>query len=215
MRAIVFANGLLDRLPLSIEPITIKDLIIAADGGLRHCKMMNLIPHLIIGDLDSVDQMDLAKMRLSGSEVIQYPVRKDETDLELSLKIALERGAHEIVIIGALGARWDMTFSNVLILAADFLKNVHVRIVDGPQEMICIRKDHSITFKGRVGHGVSLFPLSESVDGITLLGMEYPLNNERLYLGSTRGLSNVIVDSIASIQVSKGILLALTGQYLL
>jgi len=207
MRAIIFANGQMNTLPERINPLKTEDLIIAADGGLRFCIQENIVPHLIVGDLDSVNTTQLSEMQGRGAQVIRYPVDKDATDLELSLQVALNKGAQEIILLSALGARWDMTFSNVLLLASDFLNHVHVRILDNNQEIFCIKGYEKMDLAHRKGNSLSLLPLSTCVDGITLQGMQYSLNNERLQLGTSRGLSNVIIDQNASIQIQSGVLL--------
>jgi thiamine pyrophosphokinase len=207
MRAIIFANGHMEHLPGGISPFKTDDLIIAADGGLRFCIQENIVPHLIVGDLDSVNRTHLSEMTRRGAQVIRYPVDKDATDLELSLQVALNKGAQEIILLSALGARWDMTFSNVLLLASDLLNHVHVRLLDNNQEIFCIKGCKQIDLIHRKGNCLSLLPLSTSVDGITLQGMQYPLNNERLQLGTSRGLSNIIIEQEASIQIQRGVLL--------
>jgi len=207
MRTIIFANGQMDRLPHEIKPLKTDDLIIAADGGLRFCRLENIVPHLIVGDLDSVNKTQLIEMKKLGSQIMQYPVDKDATDLELSLQVALNKGAQEIILLSALGARWDMTFSNVLLLASDLLDNVHVRILDQNQEIFCIKGHRKMDLNHRKGNRLSLLPLSSSVEGITLTGMKYALNNESLHLGTSRGLSNIIIDQNASIQIQRGVLL--------
>ena len=61
------------------------DWLIAADGGLNVMKSIGLLPHLLIGDLDSVSLSDVGELQAAGVEIRQYPVEKDETDLELAL----------------------------------------------------------------------------------------------------------------------------------
>jgi len=207
MRAIIFANGQMEYLPKTILPFKTDDLIIAADGGLRFCCQENIVPHLIVGDLDSVNTTQLSEMQRLGVQVIQYPVNKDATDLELSIQTALAKGTKEIILLSALGGRWDMTFSNVLLLASDFLHNVHIRLLDQNQEMFCINGSRQVNLNQRKGTSLSLLPLSLYVEGITLQGMKYSLNNEYLQMGSSRGLSNIIIDQNASIRIQKGRLL--------
>jgi thiamine pyrophosphokinase len=207
MRAIIFANGQMQCLPKGIQPLKTDDLIIAADGGLRFCKQENIVPHLIIGDLDSVNETQLMEMKKLGVQVIQYPVDKDATDLELSLQIALDKGACEIIILSALGARWDMTFSNVLLLASTLLVNVNARLVDHNQEIFCMKGPTKVDLIHRKGDNISLLPLSDCVKGMILQGMKYPLNNENLCLGTSRGLSNIVTDHKATINIQSGVLL--------
>jgi thiamine pyrophosphokinase len=214
MKAIIFANGQMERLPKGVHPLKDDTLIIAVDGGLRFCLQENIVPHLIVGDLDSVNETQLKEMQQLDVQVLRYPVDKDATDLELSLQAAINKGAQEIMILSALGARWDMTFSNVLLLASDFLNNVHVRLLDQNQEIFCIKGHGHFDLTHRKGDLLSLLPLSSSAEGITLKGMKYSLNDENMYLGTSRGLSNVIMDQKASIFIKNGILLVCIESHL-
>ncbi len=89
MRAVIFANGSLN-LPVALSP---GDFIIAADGGAQHCLALGLIPAVVIGDLDSLTPADLEALEAQGAEIVQFPARKDFTDLELALKHARSSGA--------------------------------------------------------------------------------------------------------------------------
>ena len=207
MRAVIFANGVLESWPTSLEINPEKDVVIAADGGTRHCRKWNIIPHIVVGDLDSVDPADLMQLQGMGVEIIKHPRRKDETDLELALKVAVDRDIREIVILGSLGARWDMTFSNVLILTAPFLSHVQVSLLDGSREITRVRGGMKIRLKGRAGDGLSVLPLTETAEGVTLHGLEYSLVNETLNLGTSRGVSNIFIGEEAEIGLKKGCLL--------
>ena len=207
MRAIIFANGILEKWPVGFELSPAADLIIAADGGTHNCLTCNVIPQVVVGDMDSVEPDTLAGLESRGVEIKPHPSRKNETDLELALKVALDRKASEIVILGALGNRWDMSLSNVLVLAAPFLKSVKTRILDDRQEITCLRGGQKAEFKGRTGDLLSLLSLQNPAGGITLNGLEYPLENATLPVGSTRGISNVFASSTAEVEIRTGSLL--------
>ncbi len=207
MRAVIFANGIMDKWPAGFELSLPTDLIIAADGGTRNCLAWNVHPHVVVGDMDSIDPDTLATLESRGVEIKPYPPRKDETDLELALKEALYRKATEVVILGALGKRWDMSLSNVMLLTAPFLKGIKTRILDDRQEITCLRGGQKAEFRGRSGDVLSLSSLQASADGITLNGLEYPLKNATLPVGSTRGISNVFAGNTAEIEIKTGYLL--------
>lgn len=207
MRAVIFANGVMDGWPLGLVVSAEADLIIAADGGLRHCRRWQLPPRLVVGDMDSIDAAELAALEGTATEIIRHPRRKDETDLELALSLAMDRGAAEIIILGALGARWDMTLANVLLLDAGFLAGRTVRILDGPHDLCCLQGDREITLAGQSGDRLSLLPLSGDAVGVTLDGLEYPLADDRLCVGSTRGVSNVFTGKTARVALKAGTLL--------
>ncbi len=201
MRVVIFANGSLNP-PLRLSP---GDFIIAADGGTRHCLAFGLVPAVVIGDLDSLTQADLAALKVQGVEILQFPVRKDFTDLELALSHARSLGADEILILGALGARWDQTLANALLPAA--FPDLNIRLVDGSQEFFYVRAGEMLTVSGRPGDILSLVPLGGEAQGITTKKMEYPLYDESLPLGSTRGISNVLLEDEAQISLREGFLL--------
>jgi thiamine pyrophosphokinase len=207
MRAIIFANGLMAGWPVGFDIFPDEDFIIAADGGLKHCSGRGIVPHLVVGDMDSADPGELVALEKKGVEVNRFPARKDETDLWLAVRAALDRKVYEIIILGALGGRWDMTFSNVLLLTSPEFKQIETRIMDGNQELFVLQGGQAARLFGNKGDLLSLMPLTAMVKGLTLTGFEYPLDNETLELGTTRGISNVFVEDVCRIEFSRGKLL--------
>jgi thiamine pyrophosphokinase len=200
-RALIVANGWLNR-PTEIPQ---HDFLIAADGGTHHCIKLGLHPDYVVGDLDSLDEQVLAALITGGTQIIQYPTRKDYTDLELALQQALHLGATEIIILAALGARWDQTVANLLLPAA--LPQVRIWLVDGAQELTFIHSGEELTVAGKPGDTVSLIPLGGDAHGITTTNLEYPLTDDNLRFGSTRGVSNVLLTDQGTIVLEKGLLL--------
>jgi thiamine pyrophosphokinase len=113
----------------------------------------------------------------------------------------------QIFIIGALGDRWDMTIANILLAAHPDLSHIAIRFLDGSQELSILRGEGQIDFDGKPGFLVSLIPIAGDARGITTYGLEYPLNNETLYFGTSRGVSNVISKSHAQIYIREGVIL--------
>jgi thiamine pyrophosphokinase len=206
-RAFIFANGRMEAPPPILKGINPSDLIIAADGGTRHCKSLDLKPNVIIGDLDSLDSGDITTYQQAGVEIIQHPSHKDETDLELALQLAMEYEITQVYIIGGLGARWDMTFANVLLAAHPMFSQLAIRLQDGSQELVILRGKGQIKIDGKPGIPISLIPIAGDALGITTYGLEYPLSNETLYFGSPRGVSNSIQSDHAQVIITEGILL--------
>jgi len=206
LRAIIFANGELNyhKDSLKIDP---GDLLVAADGGARHCQALGLVPQVLIGDFDSLEPGELSAFETQGVEVIQHPARKDYTDLELALQFAVEKGYREILVLGALGNRWDQTFANLLISASKAFAEVNIRLVDGPHEILLMRSGQVVELDGEPGDTVSLIPLCGDVHGIVTSGLEYPLKRETLFFGETRGISNVLTGQTASVKLDEGMLL--------
>ena len=207
MRAIVFANGEL-RHPESVPGLIREgDYIIAADGGMHHCTQLGITSHLVVGDFDSLNEPELNALQASGINLARYDPRKDFTDLELALEHAQRSGATVALVFGALGGRWDQTLANLLLPAAKTLSGLEIRLLDGAQEISLLREGENCRLEGRPGDTLSLIPLTLEASGVVTQGLEYPLRRETLYLGGTRGISNVFIEQQASVSLEEGLLL--------
>ena len=181
------------------------DLLIAADGGARHALALGLTPHVVIGDLDSLDAEQQAQLRAAGTEFIIHPPAKDETDLELALLYAVGQRADPIVVLGALGGRLDQMLANVLLLTMPALAGRDARIVDGPQSAFVVRDTATLT--GRPGDTVSLIPLNGAAHGVTTDGLLYALQDGTLPFGPALGVSNEMIERRAQVRVRDGLVL--------
>jgi thiamine pyrophosphokinase len=208
-RAILFANGRLDELPNFVKDSLQSNFIIAVDGGTHHCISLGINPDVIIGDFDSLEPNTVSNYQRAGVEIIKYPVHKDETDLELALQIALDRGFYKLFILAALGDRWDMSISNILLLAKPVFSKLDIRLLDGSKELFIIRGGDQVEIHSKSGFSLSLIPLAGDVSGITTSGLEYPLQAETLYFGTSRGISNIFIQDHAQIHVTEGLLLCI------
>ena len=105
-RAVIIAGGgIYDDLALSF--VQKDSYIIAADRGLVFLAEHDIVPDLIVGDFDSAPEETRRRFLAShpGIEVREYNWEKDYTDLEIAAAAAADRGAREIVILGATGTR--------------------------------------------------------------------------------------------------------------
>ncbi len=188
-------------------------VVIGADGGARRALLAGLHVDLVVGDLDSLDAADLAALVADGAEVIRARPDKDESDTELCLLTALDRGATHIRLLGALGGtRIDHELANVSLLAHPRLDGVEVRIEDGPatiQRMGTADGPGSIMLTGAPGDLVTLLPVDGRVDGVTTHDLGYPLSAEPLTPGPARGLSNVMSAGRARVETVRGRLLVI------
>jgi thiamine pyrophosphokinase len=205
MHCLIVANGPMVDIPPFRAALSAARLLIAADGGGNALLDAQIEPHVVIGDLDSLGEETLTHFQTKGVEIIRYPAEKDETDLELALLLALQRGATSIDVLGALGGRWDHTLSNVALLAMPELAHVVVRLLEADQEIVLVRQEATIV--GQVGDTVSLMPLCGDAHGITLSGCAYPLNGETLSCTRSRGISNVLREPVARLRLQQGMLL--------
>lgn len=204
-RAVLFANGQArPGFEINLLP---GDFLVAVDGGLRHLKRLGLKPDLLIGDLDSVDAAELAKIVDAGIEVRRFPPAKDQTDLELALEYALKNDYAQIVIAYPFGDRVDHTLGNLNLLTRPDLAGKTFSLDDGQVEARLL--DKSAQLSANPGNLISLIPWGESVEGITTKGLEYPLINETLVPWQTRGISNVALADSIDIDFKSGCLLVI------
>jgi thiamine pyrophosphokinase len=189
-------------------------LVIAADGGARLAARLDLAIDLWVGDGDSLGDDELAALIASGIPAERAPHDKDESDTELAILAALRRQADGLVIVGALGGpRFDHAIANVALLSMPELAATPATIVDGRSRIGLIRApgpDGSPVVRrlvGRPGDLVSLLPLGADAEGVTTTGLAYPLVNEPLLVGRTRGLSNVRDADVSTVTVGRGSLL--------
>ncbi len=207
MKALILVNGELykpDVLRSRISAETF-DLVLGADGGSRHAAAFNVPLDAVIGDMDSLP--DLAPPGIAP-EFISYPAEKDETDLELALLYAGEQGADQIVMVGVMGGRMDMTIANIMLLTHASLSSCRIEVWHGEQTGWVI-KPPGEEISGHPGDTVSLIPLGGDASGITTEGLKYPFKDEELTFGPARGISNLLEKPSARIKLSEGLLLAI------
>jgi len=207
MDAWIFANGVLTEKDLLRGRIVAGSFIIAADGGLHHTREMGLIPQALIGDLDSISEQDYRWAESNNVQILRYPIDKDETDLELALDFALKRKPEKIRVAGATGGRIDQSLGNIFLLGRPDLANIDIRLEDGLEEIFLIREYKEV--HGKAGDIISLLPRSIPAEGVYTSGLEYSLSGETLYVGKTRGISNVMKNNLATIRINDGVLLCI------
>lgn len=207
---VVVANGELADPSSAQDWLRRADRIIAADGGSQHCFQLGFTPHLLIGDLDSVADGEISAIERAGGEIERHPRRKEATDLELALERAHQLDETDVVVLAAIGGRWDQSLINLLLLAHPKFSDMRIRLTDGPQVAELIHPGRAHRLAGEPGDLVSLIPLGGNAQGVTSEGLEYPLRAESLRFSSSRGISNVISHSPAQVRVEEGHLLALT-----
>ena len=179
------------------------NLIIAVDKGLEALDLLGIKPDYIIGDFDSINESVLSKYQ---ENVITLNKEKDFTDTHEALKFALKLASTEIIIVGAIGSRLDHTLANVYILREALENNVKCTILNEHNKVFLINKDAEIKKDTNYKY-VSILPLTENVEGITLTGFKYTLDNSELKIGQSIGVSNEQIEKTARIEIRKGILI--------
>jgi thiamine pyrophosphokinase len=163
--------------------------VIAADGGIRHAAALGLDVELWVGDFDSTDG-ELAARHADVERQI-HPAAKDKTDGEIAIDEARRRGAREMVLVGGLGGQSDHALGNIMLGLGLERDGVRVVLTSGGEEAYPLlpgARALDIPTTSRL----SIVALSDLV-GLSLSGVEWPLDDRTVRQGSSLTLSNVVV----------------------
>lgn len=192
--------------PDTVTSLPDADLVIAADGGADVALAMNRSIDVVVGDMDSISDAALAWARRHGARLVEHPVDKDQTDLELALEVAVAASPHVHVVVGAAG-RLDHAIVNLAVIASPRWASATVEATIGAHDVSVVHDE--CTIDGSVGDLVSLIPMGGSAHGVTTRGLRYQLEAESLDPLAGRGLSNTIVDPPATVTVREGVLVVI------
>ena len=212
-RAVIIAGGgINDDLALSF--VQKDSYIIAADRGLVFLAEHDIVPDLIVGDFDSAPEETRRRYLAShpGIEVREYNWEKDYTDLEIAAAAAADRGAREIVILGATGTRLDHMIGGIQTLALLLDRGCRGIIVDPCNRVTLHDEPFAIRKDSQWGKYVSLFAWGGPVTGITLKGFHFPMENGTLTNSGTLAISNQIEESEGQVFFESGRLLVIESQ---
>lgn len=206
MRAVVFVNGKVEDCSALAAWLQPGDRLIGADGGTLHLLALGLTPHAVVGDLDSLPTATVEKLAAQGVAIERHPRAKDKTDLELAIDRAVADGADRVLLLGAMGGRLDQSVANLMLLAQPRWPAV-IQLAEGNEIAQVLHGGQNLVLEDAIGSTLSVLPLSPEVTGVSYVGMEYPLENATLTLGSTRGVSNTVTASPAVVSIAAGTLL--------
>lgn len=187
--------------------------IIAVDKGLEELSKLNIMPTHVVGDFDSISKEKLKHYQGNGQITFhEYRPEKDNTDTDIAMKLAIQLKSDTITIIGALGKRMDHTLANIHILKYALDAKIPCQIIDNYNKIYLIEDRQTLYQNKTHGKYISLIPLTSIVEGITLKGFKYPLTNHSMPIGISLGISNEIVEEIATIEIKKGVLIVIESK---
>lgn len=201
MKCVIVSGGSPPSEKLLKQQLSDADLIIGVDGAADILMDLGIKADIVIGDFDTAKKINILGQQNNGAEVIRLRVDKNETDTEAAVNLAIERGAKNIVMLGAVGTRLDHSLANVSILKPIFEQGIFAKIIDDNTEMFI--SDSEVSLCANVGETISILPLCSDIT-VSASGLKYPLDELFLPFGTSRGVSNIIESSSVSINISGG-----------
>jgi thiamine pyrophosphokinase len=202
---VVFAGGAkpVARAAASVPPGAV---VVAADGGADHALALGFHVDVAVGDFDSITPTGLAALERAGTRMERHPTAKDATDLELALEQAAALRPRRIMVVGGAGGRLDHLLGELLLLGAERYAGFELDALLGSATIHVIRGERTLT--GTPGDLISLLALHGPARGVVTEGLAYPLRDETLAPGSSRGISNVFAARGARVAVGQGVVVA-------
>lgn len=173
--------------------------LICADGGANSALNMNLVPDVIIGDLDSIST-DAIKEFKSVSKIIRLK-RQNDTDVEKCLKYAIKNNFREALLVGATGNRLDHTFCNLGIVIK-FFPQINISLV--AEDSFLKAYTGKITLNTHPGETISIYGF-DSKTKIVSKGLKYKLNKISLPFGKKESTSNIANGKEVELLIKNGI----------
>lgn len=180
-----------------------KAFVICADGGMRHAEKLGIVPDVWLGDGDS-----LKNGKRLAKEYFVFPERKDNTDTDLAVELALERGYSDITILGGIGGRRDHEFSHFCLLKKILDRGGRGALLDEKNSITMENK--SFTLYPDDKKYISFFPFGGDVTGFCVKGLRYEVDNMTLHCGEVSASSNCFdIQALAHVEIGSGYLLVI------
>lgn len=208
----IVGNGPHNHLPNLISYQDDVDIWISADGGALTLINEGIHIDYAVGDFDSINEEQYNMIQHHANRVESYPKEKNETDLEIALQKAMELKPNKLLLFGITGGRLDHSLINIQLLQQIHNNNIRGLLIDQWNQLeLTYPGTHHITQDTFYPY-ISFIPLTNEVKNISLSRFRYPLNNYNLTWGSTRCISNELIDVIGTCTYESGILLLIKSR---
>lgn len=204
--AVIISGGFLEE-ACALEFLKNKkaDTIIGVDRGLEFLYQHKIIPTHIVGDFDSIDSKVISYYK----NETQIPIRefnpvKDASDTEIAIRLAIELGMKELWILGGTGTRLDHVMANIQSLKIAQNADVKAYIVDSYNRISLLEQSITLLKENAYGKYFSLFPLGGSIEGLSIIGAKYPLQNHTLEPYDSLCVSNQFAEAEVKIEFQNG-----------
>ena len=184
---------------------------IGVDRGVLYLMEQSIPIEAAFGDFDSVTNEEWTKIEENSNMVQRYKPEKDETDMELAVGWAIDKGATTIKLFGATGGRMDHSIANLQLLLREILSNkdIQIEIVDNQNRIKMVQAGTYFVEEDLEYPYISFFPYSTNIVGLTLEGFKYPLVRSNLPTSSTLCISNELIRETGTFSFDEGILMVI------
>ncbi|MDB8658090.1 thiamine diphosphokinase [Streptococcus anginosus] len=194
----LFAGGTIDSFQMDF------DLFIGVDRGSLFLIEQGICPDLAVGDFDSVSEEELALICSQSKEVLQAQPEKDDTDLELAVKVVFARYPQaQVTIFGAFGGRLDHTLANIFLPSNPEIVPYmqQIRLCNAQNELrYCPQGRHEV----KPVAGMNYLAFMPADDGrLTIEGAKYPLNESNYFFKKVYA-SNEFIDEPVFLECQSG-----------
>ena len=208
MHALLMANAPFNSAtePFLYTALSDAQLLVGGDGGARTLLQLGLTPQVVTGDGDSLSDIEREALVAAGAVLVPTP-DQSYTDLDKALSWACEQGATRITVFGATGGRLDHSYS-VFSALIKHSRQLPIRLVDETALYEAVGSQWQHSAPDLVGRTLSLLAFGR-VEGITTVGVRWPLENDWLAPGVRDGTLNEVTDSSVQVTVRSGDLIVM------
>jgi thiamine pyrophosphokinase len=179
--------------------------IVALDGAANKLIALDITPHLIIGDMDSINLSAPSIQKI----ILHHHDEQDTTDLVKAIRHCDKHGAKQISIVCATGGRLDHHEATMRALRSEYKQNRTITI-HTEQQSIRYAHNETVTIAGESGDkcGVFAYPKAKC----TSHGLKFEMTNFELDFAYSESVSNELISPTATINMQGDALIIMPPQ---
>ncbi len=196
MEAVILANGEYPTAQRPLQVLKEAAYVVCCDGGANEYIAQGHVPHLIIGDGDSLSEEN----RLRYAHLLHRVSEQETNDQTKAVKHLLAEGKRRIAIVGATGNREDHTLGNISLLME--YRRMGAEVCMYTNHGVFIPCKDTCTFACSPNQQVSI--INFTARGLKAKGLAYPIYD---FTNWWQGTLNACTDTSFTIEAE--------GEYLL
>lgn len=173
-------------------------IIIALDGSSNRLMRMQIMPQIIIGDLDSIDLIDPNLIQNRNDLTILLRDDQNLTDLTKAIHYCDEQHAASITIVCAIGARMDHHEGAMRALRKSYSEQ-RPMLLHTEMQTIRYAKNETVVMHGEIGDkcGILAYPHGY----FSSQGLGYDVTDFELSFGYSESIANFLAKPEARVDI--------------